>query len=163
MNVSKICFTQQVCDVSCLSAALSMVSGLHMDTVMEEFHAKYRNGELVPQDYLKEVGVKFTEVCQFGRIEFRPGRRYIASVQSLNDFGSMHAVVFECADEDGLFFFFDPNMGIKGKRYYTLHDLDPEEYPLAVKLLGNYIPELYIDVEDAIGVVQDEINTEAAG
>lgn len=127
---------------SCATACLSMLSGMPIEVLMVDFHPSYRSGETNVKDFLKEVGIPF----KYGVPEqgFGSNKAYLVSVPSLNLVTTEHYLVATTIDDNLVLF--DPNFGIKDRKYYTFDPSDKNEN--AVMLGQGYNISFSIELYD---------------
>lgn len=109
----------QPTDNSCVSACLSMISGIDIDKIMEVFHDSYYNHETTIYAFLDLHNIPYLiPDAKLPEKNFLwGGHTYLLSVPSLNIEGGLHAILVQY-DGDKLFIF-DPQKGNSDKKYYA--------------------------------------------
>ena len=128
---------------SCTSAGIAMLTGLPIGQVMQEFHAKFRAGDINTYEYLDSKGVvylKHPDLYSIGGDT--DGWAYILAVPSLNSFSEMHNIVVYT--EQGHLHILDPQQGNEGKLFYE--SVDKNFVGVGYHLNG-FAPELKLLIE----------------
>ncbi len=111
-------FVMQPTSDTCTSACLSMLTGIDVGTVINEFHAGWKSSEnkVNPSTYLTEKSIKhsvcsepFSNILEWGSV-------YLLTVPSLNIDGGLHHIVVDLRNDTEVVL--DPNKGREGRRYY---------------------------------------------
>lgn len=119
VDMSDIKFVQQPTPDSCTSACLAMLTGISVDTVIGEFHHKWKSSatNCNPMTYLADNDFD----CLVNHDPFNHrvkwGSVYLVTVSSLNIEGGLHHIVLDMRGNEEIVL--DPNMGRSGKKYYT--------------------------------------------
>ena len=118
-----ITFVQQPTRNSCVSACLSMVTGIDVITVINQFHSDYHDRETTIYDYLDYHGVEYLvpDIRSAGRDHLYENNTYMITVPSLNRKGGLHAIVAS-VDANGALEVFDPQKGRSGVLHYVAPD-----------------------------------------
>lgn len=111
-------FVMQPTSDTCTSACLAMLTGIEVQTVINEFHAGWKSTEnkINPSTYLAEKSVPhsacndpFNNLLEWGSV-------YLLTVPSLNIDGGLHHIVVDLRNDAEIVL--DPNKGREGRRYY---------------------------------------------
>lgn len=132
--MKKIELVNQVDDKTCASACISMLTGMPIDKVIEEFHGDYLALNIDIGDYLRSKGFVVRDAYSKERL-LKPGSVYLLCVPSLNVVGGLHEVVVDIRD---VFEIYDPQAGRKDKKYYV-YGVGLYDDPLAVEFKGYVI------------------------
>ena len=118
-------FVQQTLPNNCVSASLSMVTGIHIDQVTSEFNDVYHaDVEINESTYLNSVGYPHTVLPGVFRTPTW-GNIYLAVVPSLNIRGGTHEIVIHCTSDEE-FLVLDPNKGLPDCYYYVNGPVEDE-------------------------------------
>jgi hypothetical protein len=129
----------QPTDTSCVSACISMMTGLSIDIVMEEFRDQYQKHEIGIEEYLrKRTALPFyhTQIFDEETVSF-------VTVPSLNIRGMNHQILIVCHDDS--WSIYDPNTGIEDKGMYSANPNkeDTNQFPLK-----SYHIDFSVDLDD---------------
>ncbi len=111
-------FVMQPTPDTCTSACLAMLTGVSVETVIEEFHDVWKNAEnkINPSTYLSKRLVShnvlndpFNNLLEWDKV-------YLLTVPSLNIDGGLHHIIIDLRND--LEVVLDPNRGREGRRYY---------------------------------------------
>lgn len=121
--VEKIVHQQQPNDTTCAHTCLSMVTGVPVQDIIDEFGDDYGLGNATEFGFLLRHGYWPVEIHNDPVIGWRFPRigRYFMTVQSKNSLGSAHRILVE-VDKDYNEKVYDPNEGRPGKKFYK--DID---------------------------------------
>ena len=131
---------QQPNPVTCTSACIAMLTGIPVNKIADVFHPAYSRQEITPCEYLESRGLKVKRL--YTDDQPMPSRLYLVTVPSLNKKGTLHHIIVDWRDVCDVY---DPNKGIKGKKYYVSWDQDSNN-DLEVEL-GHCIPEVEVITE----------------
>lgn len=133
---------KQPTDNSCTSACLAMLTGISVDTIMLEFHHRFRAGETNTYEYLDTKGVQYVKHPDLYTIGGDcDGWAYLLAVPSLNEFSQMHNIVVY-VDQSNLHIL-DPQQG-NGARFYE--SVSKDFVGIGYHLNG-FAPELKINLK----------------
>lgn len=114
---------------ACACTCLAMLSGQPAATIIDSYHAGYRDGSMSVFEIMDKLGI-CAEYAEGHTLH--PGNLYLLYVASLNLRGVLHQVIADM--REGSLVIFDPNKGRAGKSYYYVgHEQLPPD-PLAVQL-----------------------------
>ena len=117
MKIADIKFVQQPTSVTCTHACLSMVTGRHVDELIQRF-GNHGIGSEAEAALLTECGFMPVHMNRYAESYFPAIGLYLMSAPSLNIQGAMHRLVV-LMDDNWDLFVLDPNTGRKGKKYYA--------------------------------------------
>lgn len=83
---------------SCVTACLSMLSGVECDIIYGYFHDDYMakpSGRTISA-HMDELGIKYRPMTCEENLDLRQGMVYLASVPSCNGVASFHQVIIDC-------------------------------------------------------------------
>lgn len=129
---------------TCASACIAMLTGLPVETVVDEFHWGFTNHLLAIDDYLKSKGVIVKRTEDRQRIEFETV--YMLIVPSLNATGQFHVVL--CDTRECTMDVTDPAR--RCSRRYVGHDAERGETELL-----SWIIDWEVVHAPAIGIVKE--------
>lgn len=108
---------KQPTDYTCMSACISMVTGIDVELVIAEFGNQYANctgysGHLVYKYLIQKgfVPLDVNETMKDGRIAINGKYNYIVTLASLSDKDAYHAIVISTIN--GCIEVFDPMLGV---------------------------------------------------
>lgn len=162
----------QPCTMSCLSACIAMITGLDVETVVEDFHHRYQQDftHVTTSQYLESLGLPHTKDVSFnaeGLLSNDLTNVYaIVTSCSLNYADGLHAVMMakvDRGDHTSDYIAYDPQLGNAGKHYGFTVDSGDRAYlgvyeeskempPLATAMQSTVIPcvDLYVKEQDII-------------
>lgn len=108
---------QQPTADTCTSACISMITGIDISDVINDFHEEWKSHKTNPSEFLSHQGIShivnkdvFNHTLEWGCI-------YLLTVASLNIDGGLHHIILDLTGEkEGVF---DPNNGKPDKKYYV--------------------------------------------
>lgn len=131
---------------TCASTCIAMITGIPVDIVIQEFHAKYMNHHLSVQSYLRHKGYNAspTHVPLFPAALQR-GKASVLIVPSLDSEGTFHSVIADgISSESGPMRILDPSKGRLGDRYYTGDPREAEANPEQAVMLVSWIVDTVV-------------------
>ena len=108
---------QQPTADTCTSACLSMITGINVNDVINDFHKKWKDQESNPSEFLSHEYVKHVVNKNVFDHHLEWGFVYLLTVPSLNIDGGLHHIIADLSGD--LEVIFDPNQGKESKRYYV--------------------------------------------
>lgn len=129
---------------SCTSACLSMLTGIDVNQVVEQFHKDWQTNQSDPSEFLSKHGIRSYAHNKVFDHRLDWGTIYLATVPSLNIEGGLHHILIDLSGDK--IRVLDPNNGKEGKRYYVEWYCDNLE-SMQVKLTS-WIVDLHIDPKD---------------
>jgi len=114
-----ISMVQQPTHNTCVSACISVVTGIATGLVVERFHDKYCSGDAEAHEIFEQEGLPY-RACYSWERSLKPGKTYFLSVPSINHVAGLHMVVAQV--EADCWYFVDPATGRDGTKYYDLVD-----------------------------------------
>jgi hypothetical protein len=142
---------------NCVSASLSMLTGIHIDKITEVFHQDFKKNcyKVNEHTFLKSLGIEH-ELLNPIVDYIDDGYFYLCTVPSLNTVAGNHSVIMYL-DKDDKLVVLDPNKGRADKFWYTL---DPDCEDEMSELIKGYAPTLRVKMSDVKQsyVDQEKIN-----
>lgn len=134
-----ISMVQQPTHNTCVSACISVVTGIAVDGIVSRFHEKYFSGDMEAHEIFDEEGLPYRLCFAFER-RVKPGYTYLLSVPSINYVAGHHMVVAQV--EQDFWYFVDPAFG-RPCKYYDLVDSGEDSV-----LLEAWTPVYEFDTRD---------------
>lgn len=150
-------FEQQPDSVTCVSACISMITGIEIGKVIAEFHVAYSSSpsSVNPYTYMKSLGMPIEQCYTLEDLD--DDYVYIVSVPSLNNIGGMHSIVIYWSPDtvasfdDSDTIVLDPNKGRQGAKWYHFDPIKQVEYSsIGGVLVGANIPVVKIKYKDLV-------------
>lgn len=133
----------QPCTVSCVATCLAMLVDEPVQGLIDQFHAKYREGATSMRQLLDELQVPCTSFDSLDLPPLKDEGAYLVSVPSLNIQGGMHQIIIEVTDDN--YRVVDPVKGREGKLFYGHRS---ETFPEAGEIpLNGFVVDCFITRE----------------
>lgn len=135
---------------TCVATCLAMITGLPVETVIDEFHDEFMGYNLDVKTYLETKGVIVERTEDRHALGF--DSVYLLIVPSLNSIGQFHCVLCDTRqpDENTAMTIYDPARKTSQRYTAHAHDAEPGETPIMT-----WIIDWKIVHAPAINIVQE--------
>ena len=134
--------------ITCVSTCMSMILGVPVEEVINEFHEKYYTEcSITCAKYLQSKGLTVERMyADFSPKNIDYNTVYGLIVPSLNIEGGTHMVLME-VDSEGNWCIYDPNYKKESKKYYIPVKYEDNDNNLEVGI-NSYVINFSISVDD---------------
>ena len=116
----RIIETQQPTDHSCVHACISMVTGVPVEDIIDEYSLE-DEGMALDQEHVVVDTLGYFHITYHAPVVLQ-GRVFLVTVPSMNIVGNFHRIVIDARVPDNPHVY-DPNKGRKGKLCYNNSDI----------------------------------------